>query len=197
MQLIYFTSLTPEEYLLLGKGISVPEPKECPHPSCQMKIPPENHGGYERNIITFGLTAGFFIRRYYCSYCGHTFSYLPSFCLPYFQYGLELIFLNLLCHFFKLVPFLEALIQAKDLSLQRKHRQFNRKRFLNNLAFIQLVLRSLEPRIRLPDKADKRREPKRYWLLYSPNSLKFRPSPQVFRTIQSIFYDSLQISLGL
>lgn len=155
MQLIYFTALTPGQYLLSGTDFSVPELKECPYPSCQIKIPPKKHGGYERNIITLGLTRRIFIRRYYCSYCGHTFSYLPSFCLPYFQYSLELIFLTLLCHFFKLVPFLEALIQANSLSLQRQHRQFYRKRFLGNLIFIQLVLRSLEPRIRLPDETDK------------------------------------------
>lgn len=154
MQLIYFTSLTPMEYFQSGRNISIPEPKECLHSSCGIKIPPEKHGGYERNIITLGQTFKIFIPRYYCSYCGHTFSYLPSFCLPYFQYTLELIFLNLFCHFFKLLPLLRALIQAANLSLKRQHRQFYSRRFLNNLTFIQIGLRSLDPRIRFPDETD-------------------------------------------
>ncbi|MFZ5649912.1 MAG: DUF6431 domain-containing protein [Bacillota bacterium] len=32
------------------------------------------------------------ILRYNCRYCGHTFSYLPSFFSPHFQYNLEIIF---------------------------------------------------------------------------------------------------------
>lgn len=158
MQLIYFTDLTPEEYIHLGTAISAPKPKHCMHPACQIKVPPEKHGGYERNVIILGLTGRIFIPRYYCSYCGHTFSYLPSFCLPYFQYSLELIFINLLCHFFKLVVWLEAFIQAKNLSFQRQHRQFYKRRFLCNLTFVQMTLRNLQPQIRLPEEKDKEKE---------------------------------------
>ncbi|MFZ5944219.1 MAG: DUF6431 domain-containing protein [Bacillota bacterium] len=155
MQLIYYTSLTPEEYLQASWDNSIPLPSECSHPSCRIKIPPEKHGCYERNVVTLGKTCRIFIRRYYCSYCGHTFSYLPSFCLPYFQYSLDLIFLNLICHFFKLVPFLEALIQANCLNLQRQHRQFYNHRFLCNLTFIQLILRNLDPLTELPEESGK------------------------------------------
>lgn len=134
----------------LGLDISSPDPNECLHPSCRMKIPPEKHGYYERNVIMFDRTCRVFIRRYYCSYCGHPFSYLPSFCLPYFQYSLNIIFLNLICCFFKIIPFLKALIKAKGLALQRQHTQFYSRRFLCNLTIIQLVLRNLDPQLTLP-----------------------------------------------
>lgn len=155
MQFIFFTTLTPEQYIQLDTAIPVPEPKECLHPTCRIKIPPEKHGGYERNVICQGLTGRIFVRRYYCSYCGHTFSYLPSFCLPYFQYSLDLIFLNLLCHFFKLVKLLKIFIQAKNLSLQRQHRQFYTRRFLCNLTYIKMIFRNIQPQIELPEEKDK------------------------------------------
>lgn len=154
MQLIYFTSLTPEEYFQTDHDPSLPKPQECLHPSCRMKIPPKMHASYERNMITLDLTGRIPIRRFYCPYCGHTFSYLPSFCLPYYQYSLKVIFINLICSFFKLVPLLEAFIQAKKLSLQRQHRQFYCRRFLGNLTRIQMVLRTLLPRVELPQEKD-------------------------------------------
>ncbi|MCB8814704.1 hypothetical protein [Desulfosporosinus shakirovi] len=46
MQLIYFTDLTPEEYIHLGTEIPAPKPKHCMHPACRIKVPPEKHGGY-------------------------------------------------------------------------------------------------------------------------------------------------------
>lgn len=157
MQLIYFTSLTPEEYLRLGQDISIPVPQECLHPSCRVKIPPEKHGSYGRNVITPNSTGRISIRRFYCPYCGHTFSYLPSFCLPYFQYSLRVIFLNLICTFYKRVTWLETFIQAKKLCLQRQHRQFYNRRFLCNLNRIQMVLRTLLPRVELPQENDSKK----------------------------------------
>lgn len=154
MQLIYFTSLTPEEYLQTDQDPSLPEPQECLHPSCRVKIPPEKHGSYERNVITPDLNGRIPIHRFYCPFCGHTFSYLPSFCLPYFQYSLKVIFISLICSFYKRVPLLKAFIQAKKLSLERQHRQFYNRRFLCNLTRIQMVLRTLLPRVELPQDND-------------------------------------------
>ena len=118
-------------------------------------MPPKAHSFYQRNIIHYLFTGRIKIRRYYCSYCGMTFSYLPSFCLPYFQYSLPLIFLTLWCHFFKLGLFLRFFIQECQLSLQRQHRQFYLRRFVANLKRIQIVLRDLIPGLELPNNPDK------------------------------------------
>uniref|UniRef100_UPI003B75D314 DUF6431 domain-containing protein n=1 Tax=Desulforadius tongensis TaxID=1216062 RepID=UPI003B75D314 len=62
-------------------------------------MPPKKHGLYSRNYICQDFSNKILIRRYYCPYCGNTFSYLPSFCLPYFQYSIGLIFMAILYFF--------------------------------------------------------------------------------------------------
>lgn len=143
MQLIFLCQLTTEEYYKAGRGFPFPKPEECLHPECRIPVPPRPHGFYARNTINTKFSGRILIRRYHCRYCGHTFSYLPSFCLPYFQYTLEMIFLGLLCHFFKILPFLRAL--ALSLNWQRQHLQFYRRRFIANIKLIQVVLRQLIP----------------------------------------------------
>ncbi len=49
MQLIFYTNVSPEEYHRQGKDFPFPEPDHCPH--CQLEIPPQKHGFYERNAI--------------------------------------------------------------------------------------------------------------------------------------------------
>ncbi len=148
MQLIFHVECTPEEYHKAGRRFTFPRPERCLHPECLMPIPPESHGFYTRNAITIDFAGRILIRRFYCEYCGHTMSYLPSFCLPHYQYTLEMIFLGLLCHFFKLLPLLFVLMQ--HLYWQRQHLQFYRRRFKANLTRIQIVLRNLIPEIVLP-----------------------------------------------
>lgn len=152
MQLIFHVDCSPEEYYRAGSNFSFPKPDKCLHPTCQQPVPPKSHGFYTRNVITMKFTNRILIRRYYCEYCGHTLSYLPSFCLPHFQYALEMIFLGLLYHFFKLFPFLLALMQS--LYWQRQHLQFYRRRFKANLVRIQMSLRCLIPGIVLPNETN-------------------------------------------
>lgn len=152
MQLIFHVECSPEEYHEAGRGFAFPKPKQCLHPSCLKPVPPKPHGFYPRNAITIRFVGQILICRFYCEYCGHTMSFLPSFCLPHYQYTLEMIFLGLLCHFFKLLPLLLALMQR--LYWQRQHLQFYRRRFKANLKRIQTVLRSLIPGIVLPDEND-------------------------------------------
>lgn len=159
LQLIFYTQSTPLEYYRAGKRFPFPKPHSCLHPDCRLPIPPRPYGYYSRNIISFGFTGRILIRRYYCPRCGHTFSCLPSFCLPYYQYSLALIWINLLCQFFNLLPFLKAL--AAYVNWHRQHLQFYRKRFKNNLVFIKLVLRQLVPEIKLPEEMAIRKEAKK------------------------------------
>jgi len=129
-------------------------PESCSNPGCKIPIPPKKHDFYKRNCIDIGYAVRIKIRRYYCPHCGMTFSYLPAFCLPYFQYSLRIIFLILRCHFFKMLSFLSGFIHSHQLSLQRQHRQFYTRRFLVNLKRIQIVLRELSPGLVLPDNQD-------------------------------------------
>lgn len=48
---------------------------------------------------------------------------------------------------------------------QRQHLQFYRKRFNNNLNFIQLVLRQLMPEIKLPDEIEEKEKAKRIMMI--------------------------------
>jgi hypothetical protein len=157
LQLIFYTDLTPKEYYELDDvDTIVPRPENCLNPAC--KLPhPKKHDFYERNCIDIGFARRIKIRRYYCPHCGMTFSYLPAFCLPYFQYSLRIIFITLRWQFFRLVPFLIRFIQEQQLDLQRQHRQFYARRFLANLKRIQIVLRELAPGLVLPDDEDIRK----------------------------------------
>lgn len=159
MQLIFYTKDTPLEYFAAGKNYSFPKPATCLHPDCRIPMPPRPYGYYTRNVISLNFNGRIMIRRYLCPKCGHTFSYLPAFCLPYYQYSLALIWANLLCQFFNMLTFLKALMNS--VHWQRQHLQFYRRRFKNNLKFIQLVLRQLMPTVKLPDDIDKKEKAKK------------------------------------
>ena len=148
MQLLFYCQSTPEEYHKAGSEFPFPRPGGCLHPDCRMPVPPRPHGFYTRNAINTRFLGRILIRRYHCRYCGHTFSYLPSFCLPHFQYTLEMIFFGLLCHFFKMLPFLQAMV--KCLNWQRQHLQFYRRRLMANLKRTQMVIRQLVPQAAFP-----------------------------------------------
>lgn len=148
LQLIFNAQATPAEYFQAGKDFSFPKLDACLHPDCRMPIPPRSYGFYSRNIISINFTGRIFIRRYCCPECGHTFSCLPSFCLPYYQYSLCLIWGSLLCQFFNLIPFLQAIMSS--VNWERQHLQFYRRRFQDNLVFIQVVLRQLISDVKLP-----------------------------------------------
>ena len=157
MQLIFHVLSTPEEYHVADKDTLFPKPESCPNPACRMPIPPIKHNFYSRGLDDIEFHERISIRRYYCKHCHMTFSYLPSFCLPYFRYSLKLIFIALLCHICQLAPIFIALVQARKLWLTRQHRQFYSRRFLSNLTRIQMELRILIPYVELPESQDIRK----------------------------------------
>jgi len=162
MQLVFHTTVSPQEYYRLGKDFPFPEPSSCPSPQCLVEIPPKKHGFYTRNVHDGNFSARIFIRRYYCPFCHTTISYLPSFCLPYFQFTLDLIFTSLqliLMSNLSLRPCLKFLKESyQHLFWEISHLQFYLRRFLANLRFIKLVLRQLEPQIELPEEGTNKRE---------------------------------------
>ncbi len=99
LQQIMLIAESPSEYVSLGKAFPFPKPESCPHPDCLVPVPLKKHGFYVRYLIDTDFQGEILIRRYYCPYCGRTVSYLPSFCLPYFQYSLLMIYLVLRGYF--------------------------------------------------------------------------------------------------
>jgi len=65
-------------------------PLECP--ACGRKHPLWGHGVYFRNVCDLLILPVLIpILRYYCPGCGHTVSFLPSFCVPRKQYSAGVI----------------------------------------------------------------------------------------------------------
>lgn len=158
MQQIFYTSVSPEEYYRLGKDFPFPVPDSCPNPGCLVKIAPQKHGFYRRNVVTPDFSARILIRRYHCKYCGKTISYLPSFCLPYFQYTVEVIY-TALRYILVFCYSLRASLQLlKRLFWTPAHLQFYARRFFANLYHIKLGLRQLLPRVELPGENPDKRE---------------------------------------
>lgn len=158
MQQIFYTLVSPEEYQRLGKNFPFPVPNSCLNPDCLVKVPPQKHGFYSRNAVTVNFSGRILIRRYRCKYCSKTILYLPSFCLPYFQYTVDTIFTVLsyvLGYRYSLQAFLQLL---KHQYWTPSHLQFYARRFLANLKRIKLGLRQLIPGVALPsDNQDKRK----------------------------------------
>jgi len=161
MQQIFYTTASPEEYYCQGKKFPFPAPTCCPNPACRAKVPPQKHDFYYRNVVTGNFSGRVPIRRYYCKYCGKTVSYLPSFCLPHFQYTVDLIYMALE-YLFDAAHSLHTSLQMlkacfKQLYWEPGHLQFYARRFWANLERIKIGLRQLMPRIQLPEqKLDKR-----------------------------------------
>jgi len=160
MQLIFYTTVSPEEYCRQGKDFPFPQPDYCPH--CRLKVPPQKHGFFDRTAIAANFSGRIFIRRYYCQYCHTTISYLPSFCLPYFQYTVDLIFTGIrlvLDSNFSLRGCLKFLKErCRHLYWDISHLQFYLRRFLANSQVIKLGLRQLLPRVQLPEAKLAKRE---------------------------------------
>lgn len=129
MQLIHDFGLSPEQYATQGKGNSFPTITSCPICMAQQAL--KRHGFYWRNA---GSKPEDWRRlpicRYFCLSCRHTFSLLPSFLLPYYQYSLKFI-LDCLWTFFS---------QAR-LLIYYQLIQFYRRRFAKNMNCIQAFFR--------------------------------------------------------
>lgn len=155
MQQIMPIAESPQEYVSLGRAFPFPEPESCPYSDCLVPIPLKKHGFYVRYLIDANFHGEILIRRYYCPYCGRTVSYLPSFCLPYFQYSLLMIYLVLSGYFlneFSLAQILaEIRANHKHVHWEEQHLSLYIRRFLENLNRIKVGIRQLLPEVILPE----------------------------------------------
>lgn len=156
MQQIMPIAENPQEYVSLGRAFPFPEPESCPYPDCLVPIPLKKHGFYVRYLIDADFHGEILIRRYYCPYCGRTVSYLPSFCLPYFQYSLIMIYLVLRGYFLKELTQAQILarirVSYKHVHWAEQHLSLYIHRFLGNLNRIKVGIRQLLPEVILPEK---------------------------------------------
>lgn len=82
----YDFGISLNEYHSLGKGNSFPEIYRC---SCGYEGRLRKHGFYERNALSLRGCFRIPVQRYLCPSCERTFSLLPSFLHPRFQYVLS------------------------------------------------------------------------------------------------------------
>jgi len=163
MQNIFDAKVTPEEYEKQGKGFGFPGMCSCNNPNCDaymMNTGMQRFGFYKRSVLDGAFNKKILIRRYRCKYCKMTFSYLPSFCLPYYQHSLRIIFLILLNTISqeKTATEYQKTITEEypKLPIYRQHIEFYLNRFKENLKSIKFGLRQLMPEVKLPDEGDKK-----------------------------------------
>ena len=93
MQNVFISKQRPEDYLVSGNntGEYPGAPSKCLFKDCGMPMPLKKHGFYTRYLLLSDFSGEIKIRRYICCICNRTVSMLPSFCLPQYTYGVELV----------------------------------------------------------------------------------------------------------
>ena len=132
----YDADVTLVQYAILGKKNNFPEIERCP--ACRGLVRLNAHGYYFRNALQGKLELRVPIRRLKCPACNKTFSLLPDFLLPYFQYTLNDI--------------LGALSRSLrgTVSAWRQRFWFYRKRFMAQLNQVEMFFRDEGFREKLP-----------------------------------------------
>lgn len=157
MQIFFTVKGNIQEYIKMGRSYPFPVPplRRCHNKKCNKIVQYKKHGFYERHFITSFFSNKIIIRRYICPLCGHTISYLPSFCLPRFVYALEHIATSIHKSFFcksSLKKCLEELMDKNDgFIISRQLLYHYKKRFVDNLKLIQIGFRQMNPTVELPD----------------------------------------------
>ncbi len=157
MQIIVDVPCSPAEYVVTKLDKVLPPLPRCPR--CG-KGKPHKHGLYRRFCVDGFLNLLVPVRRYYCPACGITVSLLPSFCVPRFQYHLDVLWQ---CLQWRLDE--EQSLAANGQRLQQRYPviiwmpqqvRFYSQRFLDNFSRIAVVLRKTYPHIDLADSIKKR-----------------------------------------
>ena len=143
MQYLFLAADPPQSYAD-GSGKYPDAPSRCPH--CHIPAMMKKHGFYKRYIILISYDGVIRIRRYICDECQRTVSMLPSFCVPRYQYGTEIIITALLTAIIKnSVTYAATKWPERPQTLTRRHIIQYRKRIMRNRGFIQLGLNLMSP----------------------------------------------------
>ncbi len=156
MQKIFDPGCSPQEYAAQGY-VEPPRPRICF--SCRIGKP-HKHGFYRRFYLDGLNCFRIAIRRYRCPRCGITVSFLPSFCVPKFQYSLHVLWKVLHLRFeegLTLRKCIEELLKIfPQLDWLPQRISFYAKRFLDNLPRMESLLRNTFPRMKLGVGKEKR-----------------------------------------
>lgn len=194
MQIMFTVPEGVKEYIKQGKDYPFPPPptRRCPNNECNKIVPFKKHGFYQRHVILSVITDRIFIRRYICPLCGHTISYLPSFCLPRFIYGCKEILLYIGEAFTRkgvLQSLLDQLNVNVGLTLSRQLVHHYKKRVLQNIELIQAGIRQLKPDVKLPDVSlcKEERAKKLVVMLKDPPDQEYSFSQRFYHTTNKTF----------
>ena len=102
------------EYEKLGEANIFPTQYGCKNCGYMGKL--HRHGFYSRNVITRYTAYRIFILRVKCPSCNKTYSLLPSFLIPYYQYSFDFIFLCLCYIYIKKHSYLKIVSIFKQLN---------------------------------------------------------------------------------
>lgn len=130
MQILYDFKISMTKYIKLGIENHFPAFEVCP--GCKAKVKLKRHGFYWRYIHLIKKAVKVPVCRYFCPSCCKTISLLPIFLLPYYQLPLRVIMKLIQC---------AASGKQVLLNLKRQHLQFIKKRFMNNLNWIEAFFR--------------------------------------------------------
>ena len=143
VQLLFETNNSPQTYVE-ESGKYPDAPSRCPH--CHNPVKLSKHGFYTRYIILLLFAGNIRIRRYICLKCGLTVSMLPSFCIPRYQYGAEVIITALLTAAMNSsTRYAVTRWSERPQTLTRRHIIHYRQRVVQNRGRIQLGLNLMSP----------------------------------------------------
>jgi len=120
--------ITLEEYAARGKKNDFPGFDRCP--GCRGALSLLRHGFYWRNAIGDKAEYRIPVCRLKCPSCKKTFSLLPSFLLPYFQYTVDVI-----------LDKIRASLVGRVVSGYHQLALFYRKRFFRQLTQVEMFFR--------------------------------------------------------
>ena len=156
MQIIFDPGCSAEEYMAQGY-VEPPRPRMCF--SCKIGKP-HKHGFYERFYLDGVNCFRINVRRYRCPRCGITVSFLPSFCVPQFQYSLHVLWRVMHLRFKEKRSLRQCLKKLLEefprLAWLPQKISFYAKRFLDNLPWLESLLRNVFPRMKLGSNKEKR-----------------------------------------
>jgi hypothetical protein len=149
MQIVFDPGCSSKEYAERGL-VEPPRPRLCP--GCRIGKP-HKHGFYKRFYFDGLSHRLILVRRYFCTRCGITISFLPSFCVPKFQYSLCLLWEVLRLRLEKGCTLSECIdsLQSRFPRLRwlPQRISFYAKRFLANLPWMESILKSIFPGMKL------------------------------------------------
>ncbi len=155
MQVVYFTQKHPCDFDIENESSEYARsPLRCPFKDCCNPQELLKHGYYTRYLVTEEYNGRIRVRRYKCPKCGRTVSMLPSFCLPWYTFGLDII-VKAMRHAVSSGSVREAArkVVAATGNLTRRQISFYLSRLRRNRILIEYGLKQISPEAIIYDKS--------------------------------------------